>query len=107
MLGIRFAEISEPILMATRRPMLVTVTNTRLTKPMRTSHGGRPSKGQRELLGTRPLIPLVEAARNRADELGLTVSDYLATLIAQDTNLPQFAPRQPEASRMELPIPAA
>lgn len=74
---------------------------------MRTSRGGRKSKGARELLGTRPAVPLAEAARNKAEALGMTVSDYLATLIAQDTNLPQFAPKPADPSRVELPIPAA
>ena len=73
----------------------------------RTTGGGRPSKGQRELLGTRPALRLAEAARARADELGLSMSDYLATLIAQDTNLLELAPTTPDPSRMELPIPAA
>lgn len=74
---------------------------------MRTTNGGRKSKGPRELLGTRPAVPLAEAARNRADELGLSMSDYLATLLAEDLSLPQYAPRTADPSRMELPIPAA
>ncbi|MCI4659561.1 hypothetical protein [Cryobacterium zhongshanensis] len=71
---------------------------------MRTSSGGRPSKGQRELLGTRALAPLADAARNRADDLGLTMNDYLATLIALDIKMPEFAPAGATLTRLELPI---
>lgn len=72
---------------------------------MRTSSGGRKSKGARELLGTRPLSALAEAARARVDERGISMSDYLATLIAQDLDLPQYAPNAPTPiQHMELPI---
>lgn len=36
----------------------------------------------------------------------MSVNDYLATLIAQDTNLLEFAPRPADPSRLELPITA-
>jgi hypothetical protein len=75
---------------------------------MRTTNGGRKSKGVRELLGTRPDTVLAEAARGRVDELGLSMSDYLAILIAQDLDMPQYAPKIPNTIRhMELPISAA
>jgi hypothetical protein len=72
---------------------------------MRTTSGGRKSKGARELLGTRPDTVLAEAARRRVDELGLSMSDYLAILIAQDLDLPQYAPKTPAPiQHMELQI---
>ena len=72
---------------------------------MRTSNGGRKSKGVRELLGTRPDTVLAEAARHRVDQLGLSMSDYLATLIAKDLNMPQYAPKTPAPiQHMELHI---
>jgi hypothetical protein len=72
---------------------------------MRTTNGGRKSKGVRELLGTRPDTVLAEAARGRVDELGLSMSDYLAILIAQDLDMPQYAPKIPNTTHhMELPI---
>lgn len=46
---------------------------------------GRPSKGERESLITRVPPALAAAARQRATELNLTVSDYLQGLIAQNT----------------------
>lgn len=74
---------------------------------MSNARGGRRSKGQRELLGTRAPVPLAEAARSKAAELGLNVNDYLATLIAQDTNMLEFAPRPADPTHLELPITAA
>ncbi|MBT2519072.1 hypothetical protein J7E29_16645 [Streptomyces sp. ISL-90] len=74
---------------------------------MTTQRGGRPSKGARELLATRAPIPVAKAARARADELGITVNDYLALLLAQDTGLFEHAPKAPDPTRLELPIPAA
>jgi hypothetical protein len=81
---------------------------------MRNSRGGRPFKGPRELLATRTPGPLADAVRSKAEALGLTVSDYIATLLAQDTNLPQLAPqpvpahysagRRARQHPMELPI---
>jgi len=68
------------------------------TSRVGTSRGGRKSKGQRELLATRALVPLAAAARNRADDLGMTMSDYLASLIAQDINPAQFAPHLADQS---------
>lgn len=71
---------------------------------MRNSRVGRPSKGEREPLATRSPVPLAEAARARAANLGISVSDYLVMLIAQDTNLPQFAPCQTDLTQVRLPI---
>ncbi|MDY7530040.1 MULTISPECIES: hypothetical protein [unclassified Cryobacterium] len=72
---------------------------------MRTSNGGRKSKGARELLGTRPSSLLAEAARGRVDELGISMSDYLAILLAHDLGMPEYAPKTNILIRqMELPI---
>lgn len=89
------------------RPMSRTVTQTMLDYGHVNLRGGRPSKGQRMLLDTRVLAPLSDAARNRADELGMTMNDYLVTLIAQDINRPQFAPLRREQNNVEARIPAA
>jgi hypothetical protein len=72
---------------------------------MRTTGGGRKTKGARELLGTRTPVALAEAARDRVDELGISMSDYLAILLAQDLDLPEYAPQiHAQITRMELPI---
>ena len=77
------------------------------TSRVGTSRIGRPSKGQRLLLGTRAVIPLAAAARHRADELGMTMSDYAVSLITQDINRPQFAPHLADQSDDKARIPAA
>lgn len=57
---------------------------------------------------TRAALPLAELGQERAKELGFNVNDYLAWLIAQDTNRPDLAPRPADLStRAELPISAA
>lgn len=68
---------------------------------------GRRTKGSRELLGTRADTALAAAARLKAAELGLSVSDYLATILAIDLDLPQYAPATTDPSALELPINAA
>lgn len=94
--------------LATRAQMPVTVTGGRLSTPMTNARGGRPSKGPRELLGARAHVPLAEAARSRASELGFsTMNDYLVSLIAQDNSMPEYAPRPADPTRLELPIQAA
>lgn len=72
--------------------MPVTALKKCFTVLVEKSSSGRPSKGKRQLLGTRIPLPRAKAARNRADELGMTVSDYLEMLIARDLNLPLFGP---------------
>ncbi len=54
--------------------------------------GGRPSKGDRDSIITRPLRPLGDVVRARADEAGLSISDYVATVLANAHGVPQYAP---------------
>jgi antitoxin component of RelBE/YafQ-DinJ toxin-antitoxin module len=83
--------------------MPVTVLEKWFTVLVEKSRGGRPPKGKRQLLGTRVPVPLARAARNRADELGMTMSDYLEMLIARDANLRPFRPTENAASPNESP----
>lgn len=73
--------------------------------------GGRPSKGQRDLLATRAPRPVAELARKRAEERGFNVNDYLLSLIAKDIGVavPVAASAKTSANNtaVELPIPAA
>ena len=50
--------------------------------PRRRSQGGRPSKGERDLLSTRLPVALAEAVRDEAERQGLSYSDYIGNLIA-------------------------
>lgn len=64
------------------------------------------SKGDRPLLGTRPLKAVSTAAKKRRVELGFeSMSDYLAALIARDVQMPDLAPKPVSHSTYEeLPI---
>jgi hypothetical protein len=57
------------------------------------------------MLVTRPPRELGDAVRARADAAGLTISDYVAGLLATVHDLPQYAP-QPHAgtAQEELPL---
>lgn len=46
---------------------------------------GRPSKGHREPVNFWMQPELKHAARDRAAELGMSLTDYLALLVAKDT----------------------
>lgn len=56
------------------------------------SGGGRKSKGERELLATRAHPVLAAQVRANAEEQSLTVSDYLAVVLADALGLTQYAP---------------
>lgn len=49
----------------------------------RRGHGGRPYKGDRDHIVTRPSRVVGDLVRQRADEAGLTISDYVADLLAR------------------------
>jgi len=48
---------------------------------------GRPSKGVREQLRGKVPVPTKRAAEERAQRLGMTLTDYLDWLIRRDTGL--------------------
>jgi hypothetical protein len=54
--------------------------------------GGRPSKGDRDVIVTRPARPLGNVVRARADEAGMTISEYVAMVLARAHGMPEFAP---------------
>lgn len=67
--------------------------------------GGRPSKGARDMIATRPPVEVGDAVRIAADKQGMTISDYVAKILAEVHGLPQFAPKTPPVSDQgELPI---
>jgi hypothetical protein len=54
--------------------------------------GGRPSKGDRDQIITRPMRSLGDVVRDAADENGMTLSDYVAKVLADAHGLPHLAP---------------
>jgi hypothetical protein len=69
------------------------------------SNGGRRSKGERRLVVTRLPTEIADRVALAADERGMTVSDYLATLVYSDLGLPVPPSTQP-ADQAQLPLSA-
>ncbi len=44
------------------------------------------------MIATRPPVEVGDAVRIAADEQGMTISDYVAMILAEVHGLPQFAP---------------
>lgn len=65
---------------------------------------GRPSKGDRDAMMVRPARPLGDLVRARAEQAGLTISDYVATVLAEVHDLPQYAPQRSSRQQEELPL---
>lgn len=67
---------------------------------------GRRSKGERgPLLGCRASIRLDSAVRLEAQDRGMTISDFIATTLAEALQMPEEAPKQPAARQdRELPL---
>jgi hypothetical protein len=77
----------------TPTPGRVSETYVRLGVGMaRKPSGGRPSKGARDVIVTRPARPLGNVVRARADEAGMTISEYVAMVLARAHGMPEFAP---------------
>jgi hypothetical protein len=72
----------------------------RLSEPMaRRGHGGRPCKGDRDHIVTRPSRVVGDLVRQRAEEAGLTISDYVAAVLARAHGVPEAAPLHRAPSR--------
>jgi hypothetical protein len=69
------------------------------------SNGGRRSKGERRLVVTRLATEIADQVAEAAARRGMTVSDYLATLVYADLGLPPPPATQP-ADQPPLPLSA-
>lgn len=61
--------------------------------------GGRRSKGDRRLVGTRLATDVADRVADAAEERGITVSDYLAALVYSDLGIPLPPAGEPAAGR--------
>jgi hypothetical protein len=87
----------------TPRPWHVSETHVRLGVGMaRKPSGGRPSKGDRDVIVTRPARPLGNVVRARADEAGMTISEYVAMVLARAHGMPEFAPASSATTEQEV-----
>lgn len=53
---------------------------------------GRPHKGDRDSIMIRPRLPLGELIREQAEEAGMTITDFVATHMAESLGRPELAP---------------
>ena len=88
-----------------RASQLLLTESTRVTAMAGRAGPGRPGKGDRQLFATRAPRPLADVIRRRADEAGLTLSDYIASILATAHDMPEFvhAPN-PQTLSEELPL---
>jgi hypothetical protein len=91
--SVRESGVSMQNLADTPTPERVTDTNVRLGVGMvRKPSGGRPHKGDRALIATRLAQPLATVVRARADEASMTITDYVAMVLARAHGMPEYAP---------------
>ena len=82
----------------------ITVTPLRLGGAMRTSNGGRPSKGDRVLMASRVPRAVADSVREDAERLGYdSISSYVAAALAAHQGMPEYAPA-PVRDQEELPL---
>ncbi|QJU56278.1 toxin-antitoxin system HicB family antitoxin (plasmid) [Herbiconiux sp. SALV-R1] len=55
--------------------------------------GGRHGKGERTALISRVAPPLGEAVRVQAEERGMSVNDYVASVLAREVGMTELAPQ--------------
>ncbi|MFY0409784.1 hypothetical protein [Solicola sp. PLA-1-18] len=72
---------------------------------VRKSQGGRHSKGDRDAMMIRPPRQLGDIVRDAAENEGMTITDYVTTLLAREHGLPAMAPTPSRPSHQkELPL---
>ena len=68
---------------------------------------GRPHKGARRVIMTRPAQPVADVVLREAAAAGMTISDYVAGILARAVGLPQYVPASPAQDQQELPLKTA
>lgn len=67
------------------------------------SKTGRPSKGNRGAIMTRPSAEFAAILKRNADEQGMYYGDYLVALAAQALNMPQYSPVRVPENQLDIP----
>lgn len=67
---------------------------------------GRPSKGERHVIVTRPAKPVADVVMQQAAEHGMSISEYVAAVLANAHGMPEFAPKAPYDQEV-LPLKSA
>lgn len=65
---------------------------------------GRPSKGHRVPIMAKPLAPLAEVIKQKADEAGLSYGEFMTALAADALGMPEYAPL-PATTHTQLNFP--
>ena len=67
---------------------------------------GRQHMGERDFIAARPPKPVADAARARAAERGVSLSQYVSALMATDVGLPDAVPLPdvPDSPQPRLPL---
>ena len=87
----------------TRRVAAISETRTANISCM----AGRPHKGARHVIVTRPAKPVADVVMSEAAAAGMTISDYVAGILARAVGLPQYVPVSPVHNQQELPLKTA
>jgi len=53
---------------------------------------------------TKPARPVGDAIRQNAEDLGMTYGDYIASILARELGMPEYAPVPPHPNAEEPPI---
>ncbi len=68
---------------------------------------GRPHKGARHVIVTRPAKVVADVVMSEAAAAGMTISDYVAGILAREVGLPQYVPVSTAHNQQELPLKTA
>ena len=100
--GLPVRTVSE---MAADSRRVASISETRSAKV--SCMAGRPHKGARHVIVTRPAKPVADVVMSEAAAAGMTISDYVAGVLARAVGLPQYIPVSPAHNQQELPLKSA
>jgi hypothetical protein len=65
---------------------------------------GRKSKGDRDTLIVRVPRAIGDRVRSNAEDLGISIVDYVTTILARDLAMPEHAPTISGDAQLALPL---